>query len=360
MINKALILLTVIFINVHGQNSFFKKALILKSDSSTLTGYVEKFSESSLSFGLKFKKSLEDIDHQKFPVADVEQVIFLTDSSIFHKVRYTHRTDTTRIVEYRLAKKLLCGYADLYKLQLPNNELNIVFERTVTFVYIIKIDTNYYTLEQRERLEGTTYHLSRKYLGVLSSILKNDKTLKSKLPYLRFSDKQIVPLIKEFNTSHPEIPGKILIRKEKPIVTHGPVLSHARLDHFEGIAGSGWGIGYSVNVIHPEVDEHVSVDFGITIGQINRIVDNNIRTSGIFFEIPVSCTYHFNDEKISPFAGAGISPCFLGDNTGFFIRFYSGVSFFKMFFVSFTIESSAAFFKTDRFLLFNLGYVFYV
>ena len=139
--------------SVLGQYSYFKNTRIAKTDSGILSGYVERISESDLSFGVRFKKSLEDAGGQTIPVTDIDHVVFTDDSSVFCKVKYVHIKGSATVTEYRLAKKLLEGYAELYKLQLPRREIHIVYELNNTFVYIVKIDTNFFVLAQTEILD---------------------------------------------------------------------------------------------------------------------------------------------------------------------------------------------------------------
>lgn len=132
------------------QYSYFTEAIVIKRDSSKLKGFVEKVSESSLNPEIKFKSSIDEKEFVKIPVTEINKVIFLSDSSVFERVKYTHLKDSVKVTEYRLAKKLLGGYAQLYKLQLPEDEQHIIFEKQNTFVYIVKIDTNYYVLNEQE------------------------------------------------------------------------------------------------------------------------------------------------------------------------------------------------------------------
>jgi hypothetical protein len=71
--NIFIILFSSFTIYSYGQYSYFKNAQIIKNDYSKLTGYVEKISESSLNFGLKFKKSLDDKDYQTLSVSDIKK-----------------------------------------------------------------------------------------------------------------------------------------------------------------------------------------------------------------------------------------------------------------------------------------------
>ena len=65
------------------------------------------------------------MDVEEIPVSEIKELIFLSDSSIFQSVRYKLNQDSTKKSELRLAKKLVDGYAKLYKLQLPEEELSL-------------------------------------------------------------------------------------------------------------------------------------------------------------------------------------------------------------------------------------------
>jgi len=362
-----LTLFSTVFASSFGQYSYFMKARILKTDSSTITGFVKKTSESSLNYGVKFINSTTDNDIREFSITDIDQLIFLDDSTVFEQVKYENyklTNNTVKINEYRLAKKIVIGYADLYKLQLPENEWNIVFEHKNTFVYILKIDTNYYVLDQKEKLEGSDYRLFKNYIGVLRYILKDYPKLTSNIQNLKFNDKQIIPLIEKLNNEHSDISSKVLITKETPIIYHGPTISYAKLNNFINIEGSGYSLGYKASIILPEVNRHISSDIGFLMEQIFYTDLKNNKYNKLYFKVPIGLTYTFNNSKIAPFLSFAISPYFSNEFSEFFFGGSAGLTFYKKYLLSFSIDNKVSSEETDlkvhfdQILLLNIGYRF--
>ena len=297
-----------------GQNAYYKSARIVRTDSGIMDGYVQKASESELSLRVRFKKSLEDTLAPTIPINDIDHIVFTADSSVFYKVKYVRVTDSKTTVDYRLAKKLLDGYAQLYKLQLPREEIHIVFVSTNTFVYVIKIDTNYYVLNQEEKQDTSksegmfyayTYKLYKNYITVLDKLLNPDEIHKRRLRKLQFRDDEIIPLIEKLNSAHPEVPSAVLFRKEHPIIHHS--INASFITPILGF-GPGYEIGYAAKICYPNLNERFTTDIGIYfISLSNTPFTNTQDSSNMGIKIPLMLTYHFNDKNLSPYAGLGIS-----------------------------------------------------
>jgi hypothetical protein len=360
----------------YSQYSYYKKAQIIKNDSSKITGYIEKESESSISLGFKFKKSLESNDFQNFDVSDIQQVFFPDDSSIFRKVRYENYrkwNDTIKTTDYRLAKLMLTGYAELYKLQLPQDEWHIIIEQNNTYVYIVKIDTNYYVLDQKERLEETNYKLYKNYVGVLTYLFRNENKIMDKVKNLKFNDKEMVALFTELNSEYLNSPSEQLAVKEKLIIKHGPVIGFGKFDNFEGIykygdekfsieglKGSAFDIGYSFSFCSPEISEHLFYNIGLSYIRLDFENSPNLKFNKNLYRIPLSVNYNFTKNKISPYISIGISPTFYYKIYGdFYIKAAAGTVFYQKCFIDFSVENrTLTFHDTGRFYFLNLGYIF--
>jgi len=356
--------LNFIFIGAFSQNSYFMKAQIVKTDSSILSGLVKKTSESSLNDGVKFINSEEDKEVKQFPISEISQLIFLDDSSIFEKVKYENYISTNnniKIKEFRLAKILVTGYANLYKLQLPEIEWKIIFETQNTFVYIVKIDSNYYVLDQKEKLEGPDYKLYKNYIGVLNYILRDYPELKTKIKNLKFNDKQIIPLIEKLNSQHSNISSKTAMTKETPIIYHGPNISYNKLNNYTNAEGSGYSVGYVASICLPEVNRHISTDFGLLIGKMYYTDLNNDKYNKLYFKVPIGVTYTFTNSKISPFLSFSMSPYFTTNSMEFFFGGAAGLTFNKKYLLSFSIDSKISqdeVVSLDNILQVNIGYRF--
>jgi hypothetical protein len=350
-----------IYISTFSQYSYYKEAVIIKKDSTQLTGYVEKESESNLNPVLKFKKNIADTEPIFCPVTDVKRVVFLADSSTFENVNYTWRNDSVKITEERLAKKMIEGYASLYKLQLHPEEISIILEPNNTFAYVLKIDTNYYTLDQKERLEGTSYKLVKNYQGVLYYILKDHKDLSEQVKYLELSDEQIIPLINKLNGYHSEVKSVTAkIKKEKPWISHGPVVGALGLSRIDG-EFVGANIGYQLKIVYPHLSEKISTDFGVFFDRWYQS-DFGKSPSYDFIRFFGGGTYKFNNKAISPFISCGVAyHAYLKYQHEVMASGTLGVILHKRTIVSMTIEgmpgSSISPIAPSSHLFFNLGYL---
>jgi hypothetical protein len=341
-----------------GQYSYYKGASIVTTDSAATEGYVERISESDLSLGVRFKKSIEEAKGRTIPMAQIDRVIFTDDSAVFEKVKYTHVRDSSTVTEYRLAKKLLCGYAGLFKLQLPDSEVHIVYERNNTFVYIVRIGANFHVLDQAEVLdttsgscigcEGYAYKLKKTYINVLRRILKDDQGLSRRIPKLKLRDADIIPLIDDFNKTHPEVPREILFRKEKAAVRHSVSLATPFLP---GLSIYGFQIGYLAKIYYPNISEKISSDLGVSYVSFSRDFADNSGTESISgCRISAIVAYHFNNLTISPYAGLGLSMYLLEYIPLYSVRAVCGVNVFKKFNIGFETDGALA--------AFNFGFEF--
>lgn len=283
---------------------YYLKATVVANDSSRLTGFVEKISESKLSLRICFKENPDNPQYRVIPLENVKYVLFADDSLEYHRIEYARLFDSARVNEYRLARKMLGGYAELYKLQLQGDEVNIVYELNNTYAYIVKIGTNYYTLDQQERREGSRYSIRRGYHSKLTRIL-NDNGMSSKnIQRLKFFDKAIVPVIDGLNTTHPEIPRKKYFSTEKREY-HNNVYLNIRMNSLEGIGGTGLEAGYYLNFNNPAINRKVFTQAGVSINHLRYVMSEDAQYSPIALKFPLSVLYYFNNGTVSPFIGMG-------------------------------------------------------
>ncbi|MBN1118612.1 MAG: hypothetical protein JXA77_15480 [Bacteroidales bacterium] len=309
-------------ISLFGQYSYYQKARIIKSDSDILDGYVEKVSESSLNPIIKFKTTLEDKKPVEIPVTEIEYLTFYseTDSLVFQQVEYTYEKDTVKHTEQRLAKKLVDGYAQLYKLQLPENEWNIIFELNNTFVYVLLIEDKYHVLNQiEERFQDedsvttrtiNAYKLNKKYQGKLVYLLREYPDLQSKARTLPFADKQMISLIDKFNERHPEIESSVLLEKEKAKITHNLNTGISNLRDHRLTLVNGLTFSYDFRLYNPQVNEKIAIYTGINYDRYQTVNNNAVSC----IKIPFGVLYDINKRKIAPYLGGSLSMSHFNEN----------------------------------------------
>ena len=121
-------------------------------------------------------------------------------------------------------------------------------------------------------------------------------------------DRQIIPLIDDLNKSHPEIPRKVLFKKEKAVVRHSISFASVIKTNPQDLLNSGFEIGYLAKIYYPNISEKISSDIGISYVNLNyNTLNDNLKYTSAGVKLPVALAYHFNNNKISPYAGLGFS-----------------------------------------------------
>lgn len=363
----------ILTLKIFSQYFYYKEATVVKNNNQRFQGYVEKISESKLNPKVKFKTEIKRMDVEEIPVSEIKELIFLSDSSIFQSVRYKLNQDSTKKSELRLAKKLVDGYAKLYKLQLPEEELSIIFENDITWVYILQIGDEYYVLNQEEVLNETVYRLKKHYQARLIYLLKDYKDLQDKARNLKFSDKQFISIIDDLNKRHPEIQSTTYARKEKIIFENNLSAGYSIINSTNTTIGNGFTLGYEFGIIQSAFSEKLSSNIGVFWNyykmkkdiEYNDLYNLNKEIDGYnFFRIPIGLMYRFNNSKISPYLKGGIS-LYIYENYfhervwEFFINAKAGVRILKKIDVSIEKDFSPnPSILPINFMHFNIGYVF--
>jgi hypothetical protein len=359
------------------KNSYFNKAVILKSDSTRLNGYVERIQESEISIQIDFKNTLGQKAPLRIPASQIERLIFTDDSTVFEKVPYVlpQINGSEKVTEYRLAKKMLEGYADLYKMQLPRDEIHAIHIMTNTFIYFLKIDAAFYALDLKEKwiepkdvelknrnTSGYNYMVINNYKKVLLSLFENNPKLTRRIKYLRLEDRDIVPLIKDFNASHPEIPQRTLLVKDRELISHGPIIGYTRLGE-DNYWQEGYEMGYFINIVTPQISKKLSHQIGFSVINTFYSEGGEINELGQIYKIPISVCYLFLTGNFSPFVGIGSSLYFFESNSelrgiaGMF-NVLAGATLFKRTDLAFKMESSSVSIRGEKSLTLKLGYRF--
>jgi hypothetical protein len=361
------------------QDSFFKKATILKSDSTQLEGYVARISERQISKELEFKETLDQKTPTTLLAPQIERLVFQEDSTVFEKVTYAPRQtdDSTKVCEYRLAKKMVEGYVTLYKMQLLPNETKIIHNISNTYIYFLKIDTSFTVLDQIERrigvkdaedaelssrnLSGYNYMVINYYKKELNHLFRNHPDLLKKVHHLRLKDADIVSIILEFNLTHPERPQKTLRAKDSERIAHAPVLGYTRLPtNAIGLIE----FGYQMHIVNPQLSARIAHQIGISLLKTMHSRVGQTETTDYAFKIPVSSRFVFSMGKVTPFAGIGLSQYFGPVEIYGMLDAISGITLDKRVDVTILLEALMPFFQfnprapREKHLAIQIGYRF--
>jgi hypothetical protein len=192
--------------------------------------------------------------------------------------------------------------------------------------------------------------------------LKDYNDLREQVKQLELSDKQIIPLINKLNGYHSEVKGvTVKIKKEKPWISHGPVVGALGIARFDG-AFIGANMGYQLKIVYPHLSEKISTDFGVFFDRWYG-ADFGKKPNYDFIRFYGVGTYRFNNNAISPFISGGVAyHAYLKYQPEFMASGTLGVIFHNRTIVSATIErmtgSSLSNIAPPSHLFFNLGYLF--
>jgi len=314
---KYLILIVLFFASlttVTGQKSYYVNASILTTENKVYDGYIEHLTDLKITTSVNFKQQPEDSELQLFAPGEIKHIILTQDSTVYEPVKYAYIIDSVELSEFRLAKKLVTGYASLYKLQLPRIELKTVLLNEITFIYVVRIKDEDHILRLNEYvidvsgsgLEGAYstegYRVDRKYIPMLKTLFNDNSEIADRLENLKFNDDALSNIVDRYNNStHPEIASSVLQHKSKPVIFHGPMALFSADSKF----GPEYGAGYYMNYCDPEQSKRISLFTGIFYtDHFNR--DEGIQEqSSPFLRIPVQANYQLANTRISPFIFAG-------------------------------------------------------
>jgi hypothetical protein len=280
----------------------FEKGFIVKPNGDTIQGFIYRRSENSISKGIRFTTdSLLDADARDFSPADLRMFFLAKDGLTFEPVDYSYTKDKVEITERRFAKKLFAGYAVLYKLQVPPDEQNLVFEKNYDFVYVIRINNEDNVLRQIEKAEGTDYVCIKKYIGTLKFLFKDCPSVVSSLNDLRFCDESMISVVKRYcGCIRPDEPQITVAYKVKfrihhsAEITYCPVLNKQLTQILTA--------GYMAEFVYPDLSDNLSINIGLEPVYIR---ESSGEKSMYGFDIPIVARYEFNIETISPFVIIG-------------------------------------------------------
>lgn len=363
-------------IQVFGQQEeLFKKGYYITLQGDTVSGYIEQVRHHALSRKILFKPTYESKAHQVIKPSEIKEFFLSDDKILFRPVEYSYNKDTMKIIEIRNAKVILTSFVSLYKLELPEEEQNIVFEKDNTYVYMVSKAGKFYSLDQKERLIDNRYHsLDRRYRGTLNYLFSDCPSMKTKIENLEFNDKAMSKIVKEYNSCNDStVDTKEFEVIYKPIVKKLIQVSTATMLDKDVISSRAISGGFLIDILYPHLNETVSILIGINfisldyrtkekIYRLNSSIPLFYRTKEKnytlnYFRIPILGQYNFSQKKISPFLNLGITPAIsTAGRANAFVSVGGGINVYKFRISSiYEVQPDLKHFKL---LNFQLGYKF--
>jgi hypothetical protein len=299
----------------------FEKGFVVRENGDTLRGFLYRDEDVVLSRAVQFTSdsTLQAQPSAFFP-ADAMCFFFAKDSVMFELVDYSFKRDTVEVKEKRFAKRLVQGYASLYRLALPPGEQKAVADNNNTAVYVLRLNNEDNVLGETEKTNGSDYVLVKKYIGTLKYLFKDCPAIQGKLNDLRFNDDAMVSIVKKYcSCVRPD--GSLLVVPHKSILQ----FHHEPEAGFSFFKYNTWAqiysVGYVLETVFPDMSDKLSLLVGV---KYNRLVQKG-STSINGFEIPIFLGFNFDNEKVGPFINYGANLHYFSINSGMYSLILNGL-----------------------------------
>jgi hypothetical protein len=279
----------------------FEKGTITKIGGYTAPGFLCREPDDVLGKAVRFTQdSTLQSEPTSFYPTDLEGFFFERDSATFEAVDYSLPKDTVELKEKRFAKKLVHGYASLYRLQLPEDERGAAARNANVRVYIIRVDGEDNVLRETEKANRANNPFVKKYIGTLRYLFKDCPAVQAKLFDLSFNDDAMASIVKRYCACARPNKNTLAARHTATLrFFHEP---EAGFSFFKfGAWAQIYSFGYLLEAVYPEMSENISLMVGLKFNCLVQKGEKNVNG----FEIPILIGYNFGNDKIRPFVNYG-------------------------------------------------------
>ena len=303
----------------------FEKAILTLKWGEPINGYVERMGNIDLSKGITFQET-ETSSPKEYSPDQIQRLELSSEKTVYESIEINSAYDTTKKV--RLAQKLMEGELELFKLELPEEEKQIIRKLRNSFAYYLRKDGSFHRLELVEKYldvnrgsAGSTksYVLFEEYIGVLKFLFKDCPKVVSKVDELKFKDKNITQLIQDYASCKGISTQVIETEKVKnKKVDHWVSASYitrysSEVDLF---STDGFGLGYTREVTNFNRSTRLRYLIGLNLVYLFEEREISGPTSdisnfddGFFLTLPIGILIPFSrSAKVSPFFSLGVSP----------------------------------------------------
>ncbi len=318
---KLLVLLSAFSFNLtaHAQKEYFVKATIVKNNGDALSGYIERVRDNQLAVGITFEPELKSKDKQQFTPDDLQSFTLAGENATYESVSYISYEKGKATPAKRFANLVLKGYCSLYKLELPDDEINIIFEPNNTHIFLVKKGDSVTVLKETEVMIGSSYSLNKDYVERLKILFRDCQDIdEDMIAATQFYKKALVKIFTTYNLcvrpgAQPQSFKTIKATKINPGVYLGYLFFNAK--HVS--SSSGFCAGFFVDLLKPSANERFAFSAGleyITLKAEGEIV--NPPPLGNYFEkdklesfgLPLKGIYYLSKRKVAPFLSFGVKP----------------------------------------------------
>jgi hypothetical protein len=253
--------------SLKGNAQSFSKGYIINCNEDTFQVYIKRSTELKRSTIVQYKYSLTSDTLYTISPESSKGFFIEKDSQYYQSVKYIYNT----IENIRFAKSIYANNVCLYKLRIPDNEQDNTYGKTDHFVYIVRKDSDFFTLSQKENVvrqkdfkvtyihgegihETKTYSvMNDRYKGILKYLFSDCPAITEEINKLKFHDDDIISIVDKYNKCIYNSPPRYINKQDiRSLMTFSIGYSHPFADYSENegkkIADDGLVVG--VDYLH--------------------------------------------------------------------------------------------------------------
>lgn len=175
------------------------KGYIVSLEGDTTRGFIAYLGEAYLSDGIFFSKTEKMKDKKRYTPQDLTAFSILPN--VYETIEASVPDDSLSLSKRRFARVVLRGYASLYRLQYPEDKVEVQFYLLKEGQYLLLdnaqervVETDPVTHIEIERL-----YLTARYRGVLMTATRGCPDLNSQIESLLFQEAAIAKIVRAYN-----------------------------------------------------------------------------------------------------------------------------------------------------------------
>lgn len=307
---------------LNAQKKYFTKGEIVTTRGDTISGFIERLRDNLLSDGITFKKDINSNEQRWLTPDSLSGFIFLDENRFYESLSFSDTTSNGTIVrEKKFANRLLKGYCSLYILYMRPSDMRIISKTDNDHIFLAKKTGTVTILTEFESTVNYVYTLDKQYLGLLERLFSDCSSIDSaEIAQTGFYTKALINLFTKYNLCKDTgvVPTTYKTKEALKFTTtiYGGY-TIVTVKEIQPVFGVDLGIFFSI--VHPRVNERLALSFGFNYRNFKYSMYNesdsmmeNLKVNMI--GLPMSFTYHFNNNKIAPFLDFGFVPTFFREN----------------------------------------------
>jgi hypothetical protein len=310
------------FSSIHAQKNYYVKAIVVKNNGDTLTGYVERLRDNLLSVSVNFKTDASANSKQEFSPNDLQSFTLLDYNLKYEPVIYTHTVKSNSVTEKRFALLLLDGYCSLYFLELKDDEVNIIFDQLNSHVFLAKKDGTFTVLSETESMDGNSYKLDKDYMGTIKTLFSDCLAITDDMvKRTGFYKQSMLHIFTVYNNCRqPRVPTKQYSTSQKLKIQTALYVGYSAFSYKHVSNSSGFSTGFFIDLTNPEANERLSFSAGfnytgLKFNFLDPFSHTNEKTRVNIYGLQLKAMYYLSKGKIKPFISAGVVPALVTFDT---------------------------------------------